>query len=316
MIEIRHLRSFLAVAEELHFGRAAERLHMTQPPLTRQIQQLEEALGDVPLFDRSRRRVALTEAGAALVDESRRLLDQLERAVERTRRVARGEAGRLRIGFISTADYTVLPALLETYRRRCPGVDVELLESTGDEQVRLLEEGSLDVGILIPAERSAGLAWLPLYREPLVAVLPRRSPLARRRGALPVKALRGEPFVLFPRPLAPSLYDEILATTRKAGFSPTIGQEARQMQTIIGLVAGGLGVSIVPACMQKLERRDVAYKELTPATPRTTTELAWRADASSGALASFLEVCRRFSRASGGGRRPGARARAPRAPGP
>ncbi len=296
MIEIRHLRSFLAVAEELHFGRAAERLHMTQPPLTRQIQQLEEALGNVALFDRSRRRVALTEAGEAFVVESRRLLEQLEHAVDHARRVARGEAGRLRLGFISTADYTVLPALLGAFRQRSPGVEIDLLESTGDEQLRLLEDGALDAGILIPAERSPALRWLPLYEEPLVAVLPRRSPLARRRGALPLKALRGEPFVLFPRPLAPSLYDEVLATTRRAGFSPRVAQEARQMQTIIGLVAGGLGVSIVPACMQRLERRDVAYKKLTPATPRITTQLAWRPDASA-LVGSFVDVCRKLRRA-------------------
>lgn len=295
-IEIRHLRSFLAVAEALHFGRAAERLHVTQPPLTRRVQQLEQALGGVKLFDRSRRRVALTEAGEALVGEARRLLDQLAHAVEHTRRVARGEAGRLRIGFISTADYSVLPSLLEAFTRRYPGVDVELLESTGDEQLRLLVEGALDAGILIPADRDRRLAWRPLYREPLVAVLPCSSRLARRAGALPLKALRGEPFVLFPRTLAPSLYDKIIAYAGKAGFSPTIGQEARQMQTIIGLVAGGLGVSIVPACMQNLRRKDVVYKRLTPATPEVTTLLAWRADDASGVLGSFLGVCRSFRR--------------------
>jgi DNA-binding transcriptional LysR family regulator len=137
MIEFRHLRSFLAVADELHFGRAAQRLHITQPPLTRQVQQLEEALGDVQLFDRGRRRIALTEAGETFVVESRRLLEQLAHAMERTQRVARGESGRLRVGFISTADYSVLPALLRTFTRRFPDVDVDLLELTGDEQARL-----------------------------------------------------------------------------------------------------------------------------------------------------------------------------------
>lgn len=296
MVEIRHLRSFLAVAEELHFGRAAERLHLTQPPLTRQIQQLEEELGDVQLFDRSRRRVALTEAGATLVVEARRLLEQLGHAVERTRRVARGESGRLRIGFISTADYSLLPVLLKAFAGRFPGVEVELLEATGDEQLRLLGDGALDVGILIPTERHAGLAWMPLYAEPLVAVLPRSSRLVRRAGAVPVKRLRGEPFVLFPRVLAPSLYDAILGYAQSAGFSPRVAQEARQMQTIIGLVAGGLGVSIVPECMQNLQRREVVYKRLEPAAPRVATLLAWRADQRSPALDSFLGVCRRLSR--------------------
>lgn len=316
MLEFRHLRSFLVVADELHFARAAERLHITQPPLTRQIQQLEELLGDVPLFDRSRRRIALTEAGEAFVGESRQLLEQLARAVERTRRVARGESGRLRVGFISTADYSILPALLKAFASRYPDIDVELLELTGDEQVRLLDEGALDVGILIPADRDARLEWMPLYREPLVAVLPRSSPLAKRAGAVGVKALRREPFVLFPRPLSPRLYDEIIGYLNRAGFSPRVGQEARQMQTIIGLVAGGLGVSIVPACMQNLRRRDVVYKKLTPKAPEVSTLLAWRtrspgsagnasksgrqtgdvsSASSSRVVDSFLAVCRQFS---------------------
>lgn len=299
-IELRHLRSFLAVAETLHFGRAAARLHITQPPLTRQIQQLEEALGGVRLFDRSRRRVALTEAGESLVAEARQLLDRLGHAVEHTRRVARGEVGRLRIGFITPADYSVLPGLLGAFRRRFPDSGVELLESTGDEQLRLLQQGALDAGILIPDDRDPGLAWMPLYRERLVAVLPRTRPLARRRGAIPAKALRDEPFVLFPRTLAPSLYDRIIAYTRKAGFSPRVDQEARQMQTIIGLVAGGLGVSIVPACMQNLRRRDVVYERLSPATPEIATLLAWRKDGASGALHSFLDVCRRRVRRASG----------------
>jgi DNA-binding transcriptional LysR family regulator len=298
MIEIRHLRSFLTVADELHFGRAAERLHITQPPLTRQIQQLEEHLGDVRLFDRSRRRIALTEAGEAFVVESRRLLEQLAHAVERTQRVARGESGRLRVGFISTADYSILPALLKAFASRFPGVDVELLELTGDEQVRLLGEGALDAGILIPTDPDPRLEWMPLYREPLVAVLPRASRLARLPGSLPVRRLRGEPFVLFPRALAPSLYDKIIAYLENAGFSPSIGQQARQMQTIIGLVAGGLGVSMVPACMQNLRRPDVVYKKLAPRPPRVTTWLAWRAADSSAVVGSLLGVARRFSRST------------------
>lgn len=307
MIELRHLRSFLAVSVELHFGRAAARLHMTQPPLTRQIQQLEEQL-DVQLFDRSRRRVALTEAGEAFALDCRRVIDELARSVERTRRVARGESGRLRIGFISTADYSILPALLKAYRSRYPDVAVELLELTGDEQLRRLGDGALDVGILIPADEDPGLRWMPLYREPLLAVLPRSSRLAKRRGALPVRTLRGEPFVLFPRTLAPSLYDRILAYLERAGVSPRIGQEARQMQTIIGLVAGGLGVSIVPACMQNLRRRDVVYRALAPRTPQITTRLAWRAAPTSPLVDAFLGVCRELDR----GRSASGRAAAPR----
>ncbi len=293
MIEFRHLQSFLAVAEQLHFGRAAEQLHITQPPLTRQIQQLEELLGGVTLFDRSRRRVALTEAGELFVDEARLLIDQLARSVERTQCVARGESGRVRVGFISTADYSVLPGLLKAFTSRYPGVRVDLLELTGDEQLRRLSDGTIDVGILIPEQNDASLGWMPIYRERLVAVVPREHPLARRAGAISGKALRGESFVLFPRSLAPSLYDKIISYLDRAGFTPRISQEARQMQTIIGLVAGGMGVSVVPGCMQNLRRNDVVYKALAPKAPQVTTLLAWR-EPSSAAVDSLLGVCRRL----------------------
>ena len=168
---------------------------------------------------------------------------------------------------------------------------------TGDEQIRLLGDGALDIGILIPADKDPRLEWTPLYREPLVAILPRSSRFAKQSGPIGVKALRGETFVLFPRTLAPSLYDKIIAYREKAGFSPKVGQEARQMQTIIGLVAGGLGVSIVPECMQNLRRRGVVYKKLAPATPQVTTMLAIRATQTSKVVDSFLGVCRQFSRA-------------------
>jgi DNA-binding transcriptional LysR family regulator len=292
MIEFRHLRSFLAVADQLHFGRAAEQLHITQPPLTRQIKQLEGLLGGVALFDRTHRSVTLTDAGERFVEEARRLLDQLTQSVEVTQRVARGESGRLRIGFVTTADYHVLPALLTAFAKRYPGVDVELLELTGDEQLRQLAAGTLDVGILIPSEKDSNLGYFPLYREPLVAVVPRAHRLARRRGSISRRALRGESFVLFPRILAPSLYDKIIAYLANAGFSPTVSQEARQMQTIIGLVAGGMGVSVVPDCMQNLGRKDVVYKRLEPKTPEITTMLVWRRCQTSAVVDSLLGVCR------------------------
>jgi DNA-binding transcriptional LysR family regulator len=208
--------------------------------------------------------------------------------------VARGESGRLRIGFISTADYSILPALLNAFARRYPGVDVDLLELTGDEQLRCLHEGSIDVGILIPAQEDPTLEWMRMYREPLVGVVPRSHRLARRSGALPVKELRSEPFVLFPRALAPTLYDMVISYAEAAGFSPTIGQEARQMQTIIGLVAGGLGVAIVPACMENLRRRDVVYKKLAPKPPQVITMLAWRASRPSEVVQAFVGVGRQF----------------------
>lgn len=293
MIETRLLQSFLVVAEELHFGRAAARLHLTQPPLTRQIQQLEEHLGGVPLFDRSRRQIELTEAGRALAIDGRRILDQLDRAADRAQKVARGEAGRLRIGFVSTANYSVLPSVLNRFRARHPDVTVELLESTADEQLRLLGDGALDAGVVIANRPGPDLASVPLYREPLLAVLPTNHRRARRRGALPLGDLADDPFVLFPRERAPDLYDAVITFARRAGVSLRVAQTALQMQTIIGLVAGGLGVSIVPACMENLRRSDVVYKRLAPKSPTITTHLVWRADDTSKVLASFVRVGRR-----------------------
>lgn len=292
MIDGRLLRSFLVVAEELHFGRAAQRLHLTQPPLTRQIQQLEEDLGGILLFDRSRRRISLTEAGRTLRDEGSAAMARLAEAAERTKQVARGERGRVRIGFVSTADYSILPKLLRSFTTRHPGIELDLVEATGDEQERLLDEGTLDVGFVLARSTAPERGWLRVHREPLVAVLPRTPPWTRGKGALPCRRLADQPFVLFPRLLAPALYDAVISHARRAGFHPNITREARQMQTIIGLVAGGLGVSIVPACMRNLQRPDVVYRPLEPPTPEVSTYLTWHTSGTTAAVESLLRIVR------------------------
>jgi len=292
MIEIRHLRYFLAVAEEKHFGRAADRLHITQPPLTRQIQQLERLL-ELKLFIRTKRHVELTDAGAAFVDEAKDLLDRLDQAQKATQRIARGEAGELRIGFVSTANYNVLPPILRTFKTNYPDVRIRLEELTGDEQLMALEQATIDLGIMFPEMRQHS-CWMSMYKEPLVAVVPKGHPNISTRSTkrVSVKQLAHEPFVMFPRPLAPSLYDRILRYTETNGFSPNIVQEARQMQTIIGLVAGHIGVSIVPASMQAMRRADVQFLSLTPSTPKIETGFVWNDTNRSPTLASFLEICR------------------------
>lgn len=292
MIEIRHLRYFLAVAEEQHFGRAADSLHITQPPLTRQIQQLERLL-DVQLFIRTKRHVELTDAGTAFVDEAKDLLDRLDQAQTVVRRVARGEAGELRIGFISTANYNVLPHILRTFKTKYPDVRIRLQELTGDEQLVALEQGTIDLGIMFPEMRQPFL-WMSMHREPFVAVVPEgyKQNGGRVTKKISVKHLAQEPFVMFPRPLAPSLYDRILRYTETNGFSPNIVQEARQMQTIIGLVAGHIGVSIVPASMQAMRRVDVRFLSLSPSPPNIETGFVWNDANRSATLASFLDICR------------------------
>jgi DNA-binding transcriptional LysR family regulator len=290
-IEFRQLRYFAAVAEELHFGRAARRLHITQPPLTRQIQQLEMELG-VQLFERTKRRVALTDAGQTFWNESAVILAQLNRAADMAQRTARGEIGELRMGFISTANYSVLPKILKAFKRRRPDVRVRLHELTGDEQQDALERGSLDVGIMFP-EHNPALEWLTLFREPFVAAVATDHPLGAGKSTrrLAAERLRDEPFVMVPRALAPSLYDRIIAYTEANGFNPRIAQEARQMQTIIGLVAGNIGVSIIPASMRALKRDDVRFHSLTPKTPTVDTCLVWNPARNSIARETFQETC-------------------------
>jgi len=286
MIDLRRLRCFVAVAEELHFGRAARRLNMSQPPLSVQIRELEREIG-APLLARTQRHVELTAAGATLLAEARRLLAQADLAIERTRRSARGELGHLTIGFVSTADYSLLPPLVRRFRARHPDIGLTLRELTGDRQLELLARGELDLGLMYGPLQASGLAGRSVLCERLIAALPTAHPLARRR-AVAAKALRGEGLILFPRPLAPGLYDQAIGVCQRAGFAPRIVQEAVQMQTILGLVAAGLGAALVPACMALLKRPDVAYLPLAPAGPWVETIAVSRADDTSPALTVLL----------------------------
>ena len=274
--ELWQLRYFIAVAERLHFGRAAAALHISQPPLSRAIRALETQLG-VVLLARSRRRVELTPEGARFLDEARRIASQLERAVSELRGMASGERGRLRIGFVSLADYGVLPGLLKAYKASQPGVALALREMLSPEQGAALAAGDLDFGLLLPPVAGAAeLEHLVVQREHFVAALPSRHRLARGRGKLPVSALAGEAFVMVPREIAPGLYDIVTALAARAGFSLNVAQEAIQMQTVVSLVSSGLGAAIVPGSLANLGRRGVVYRELADAHPRLDLWLAWR----------------------------------------
>lgn len=280
--DLRRLRYFVAVAEELHFGRAARRLNVSQPPLSVQIRTLEREIG-TPLLVRTQRRVELTEAGRVLLDEARRLLEQAEAAVVHARRAAEGAVGRLAIGFVSTVDYSILPPLVRRFRQKHPGIALKLLELTGDRQQALLQSGELDLGLSILPSPSPGLTMRPVFREPLIAAVPASHPLAgRRRTAL--RSLAAEAFIQFPRELAPGLYDLAIAACQRAGFTPHLAQEAIQMQTILGLVAAGLGVALVPRCMSKLQRPEVRYLALDARGFEVETVALWHADNRAPAL--------------------------------
>jgi DNA-binding transcriptional LysR family regulator len=288
----------LAVAERLHFGRAAQALHISQPPLSRAIRGLEERLG-VTLFARTRRRVELTPEGARLLEETRRTLGQLERTALELRGMAAGEQGRLRLGFVSLADYGVLPNLLKTFKAAKPGVSLALREMLSPEQAAALAAGELDFGLLLPpiAQSVAGeLEHLVVQREKFVAALPARHAVARRPGRVAVRDLAGEPFVMVPREIAPGLYDIVAGLAARAGFSLQVAQEAIQMQTVVSLVSSGLGVAIVPASIANLGRRGVVYRELADAHPRLDLWLAWRRGELGATARDFLAHARRSAR--------------------
>jgi DNA-binding transcriptional LysR family regulator len=286
-MELRHLRYFVTVAEELHFGRAARRLHLSQPPLSMQIKSLEQELG-TPLLLRTQRRVELTAAGEAFLKEAREILVRVSAAAETARRAARGETGQLEVGFVSIADYNILPPVLREFRQRSPGIRLSLREATTDVQLRELVEERMDVGFLLTPVADERLQVLPLLRERLVAALPERHPAAQGSGRVSLKRLADSPLILFPRHMAPRLHDNIIGICSAAGFAPRVEQEAVQMQTIISLVSAGLGIALIPESLRHLGRTGVVYRPLRERSPLTEIALAWRARDSRPALQRFV----------------------------
>lgn len=291
-LELRQLRYFVAVAEENHFGRAATRLHMTQPPLSQTIQSLESTLG-VALFARNGRGIVLTPAGQALLPEARRILQQAGALPDLVQRAASGESGLLSLSFVSTADYSVLPPLLREFRERYPQVRIDLREATTDIQLDDLMHGRIDAGLVIPPlqdKERAELDYRIVLSEPLVLAVP--QDMKRLRGDDPVslQSIADMPLIIFPRRIAPAFHDAILSCFRDAGLTPRIGQEAIQMQTIVGLVSAGMGLALVPQSVSNLKRPGVRYKLLSGKTPMVETGLAWRRDNISPVLHRFLEL--------------------------
>lgn len=281
MIELRPLQQFLAVAELLHFGRAAQALHMSQPPLTQAVRKLEAELG-VQLFERSSRSVRLTAAGAALHASAQKLLAEAAALPTEVRAVAVGLAGRLRLAFVSTVGFGGLPQWLRSFREACPQVALALREATLDVQLHDFATGAIDAGFVIhtPGNAPAGFERLSIGIEPMVLALPSSD-------ETPTDAqCHAAPLVIFPREVAPSLYDAILAHHGAAG----VAQEAIQMQTIINLVSAAIGVAWVPASLQGLQRAGVVYRRMAGA-PEVETSLVWRADAPP-VVARFVEHVR------------------------
>ncbi|KFK94677.1 MULTISPECIES: LysR family transcriptional regulator [unclassified Serratia (in: enterobacteria)] len=271
-IELRHLRYFVAVADELHFGRAAERLRISQPPLSQQIQALEERVG-ARLLARNNRNVGLTQAGEMFLKEAYQILDQLNRAAEKAARLERGEIGELMIGFTSSAPFiSAVSRSLRAFRQLSPNVHIKMREINTKQQLEPLLNGELDLGVMRNTRLPDALQHQLLLREPLLAVVPNEHPLTlMESGRLRFSDLAQEPFVFFSREVGTALYDEILALLANAGVIPYITQEVGEAMTIIGLVAAGLGISILPMSFSRVRIDGVTYLPL--AEPDAITEV-------------------------------------------
>ena len=276
MIELRPLRQFVAVAEELHFGRAARRLAMTQPPLTQAVQALERTLG-VQLFERSKRSVALTPAGHALLEEARRLLRAAEALPAAVQAAALGQAGRLRLAFVSSIAYGALPLWLRGFREAQTGVQLQLREATLDVQLAAFATDEIDAGFVLHAPGAAppGFAALTVLREAMWLALPEGHPASARKR-LRDADIAAAPLLIFPRAVTPSLYDAILARQRARGLTPQVAQEAIQMQTLVNLVSAGIGVAWVPESVTRLQRPGVVYRRVAGDAVMAETSLIWR----------------------------------------
>ncbi|MFG1816333.1 LysR family transcriptional regulator [Kribbella sp. NPDC049174] len=296
-MELRQLRSFVVVAEEMNVGRAATRLHLTQPSLSRQIASLERDLG-VELFARVRRRFVLTAAGETFLAEAHDLLRRSDEAVRAAQRTQRGELGTLRLRFVQSATFEALPRLLRPFRQAYPEVVLDLESVTTIRQTEALRDGRIDVGLIRPttpegarttAGRTNGLLTKVVSNDPLVAVLPARHRLVRRKR-IRLEELADDPFVFYTRLSGPAVHDTIVGYCRAAGFTPRIEQQAADVQTIVSLVSAGLGVSLLIGPTPPSNPDAVVYRELSDDLPPWKLSVAWSPDNRSPVLARFLEL--------------------------
>jgi DNA-binding transcriptional LysR family regulator len=290
-LELRHLRYFRQVVDELHFGRAAAALAISQPTLSVQIRQLEATVG-ARLFERHTRQVALTDAGRVLDDAARRILREVETAVEATRQAQAGQTGVLRVGFGPTLMLSTLGQVVRTYRQRHPGVRIDLRELPTSEQLTALVHGNLDVGFVRGADTDPRLHVELFAREPLLIALHRDHPSAGA-ARVPLSALADDPWVLFPRAIAPQLHEHVMRLCQQAGFTPTVVQESREVYTTVGLVGAGVGVTIIPETVQRMSWTGVVYKPIPRASVRLS--MVRRSGPVRPVAEAFLTVARKAS---------------------
>jgi len=285
MMELRQLQYFIAVAEELNFSRAAERVKITQPPLSLQIQNLEKEL-DIVLFYRNKRQVKLTDAGKLFYTEVCKIFNHLERAVEDAKRTQHGEIGTIRVGFVGSATYDILPSILREFRNLYSEVEVHLFEMSTPMQLEALHEGEIDIGVLRPPVNDEIIHTEIVSTVPCVLAVPKQHPLLKIKN-VSLSDLKTYPFVMLSRKTWSNLYDEILGLC-----NPIIQQEALEFQTVIGLVAAKLGIAVVPQSAVNLHTQDVVYLDLDDQLPVASMGIAWRQKDQSPLVQSFIQLAR------------------------
>ncbi len=292
-MDIRQLKYFVAVAEELHFGRAAKRLSITQPPLSFNIKRLEESL-DLELFRRNTREVTLTAAGKVLYVEAIKILAQVEMAERLAGRAAAGDSGYVCVGILGSALLTPVPERILLFRDVHPGVSIEITELTSVEQYEALLNEKIDVGVVHPRALPArtSISSAQVYSEKFMCAVHRSHPLATRRKNIELHDLRDEEFILFPRQSAPAYYEKIVALCVKAGFVPRMRHQVRNMLSMTSLVSLNFGVALVPTAISKLPMPDVVYRRLQHMDDTSELHCIWRTDEASPAVLSMLKVLR------------------------
>jgi DNA-binding transcriptional LysR family regulator len=291
MLELRHLRCFVAVAEELHFGRAALRLRLAQPALSQQVQRIEASLG-VRLFDRTKRRVELTAAGRQLLEEARPILSAAEQAELNVRRASQGELGALRLGFVGTGAFAILPDIIRRFHASHPGVRIQFHDAHLEPPFEMLEAGSLDVAIVRAPATHPRLTIDTFHSEPMCAVVPSAHRLGSRHR-IRLGALAGESFVLFPRRNQPEFHDAITSACRTSGFSPRVENEAGDWQVLVSLVAAGLGVTLAPNSVRRIPRDGLHYCTVTGLDLVAELAFVYSPERRSPVADAFMRIARR-----------------------
>ncbi|MEI2467004.1 LysR substrate-binding domain-containing protein [Niallia taxi] len=286
-MELRHLRYFVAVAEELHFGKAATRLNMAQPPLSLQIRQLEEEMG-VQLFQRTKRSVELTEEGKVFLEKVYYLFKSLDESIETVRMVNRGEYGEIIIGFIATTAYDILPTIIKHYREKYPAIHVVLKQLTSAEQLSELKNGTIHIGIISEPTENEEFHLQMIKQEPMVVALPIEHPLSIQTDPIKLIELANDSFIITGRMANQSHYDGVINACYQAGFSPKIVQETEEMSTVISLVSTGMGIAIVPASMKFVLQNRVIYCDIRNNDFQTETALIWKSNNHSPILHTFI----------------------------